>query len=235
MRTKTILLTAAVVAAGALSSQAQNVFSQNVVGYVQQVYTANQYYLVCNPLDNGSNNTLSTLIPVAPNGSSIQIWNPALGGYDALSYLPTPPAGWKIAGTNYNPSLPPGKGFFLKYGLGFGPTVTNTFIGSVGVLTGATNNTALAAGFSLVSSVIPYADAVTNVNTINLKLGFSSSIQKWNASLNGGAGGFDAYSFLPPGNWRIGGTNNTPSLAVGEGFFVSPNIATNWQEVLPAQ
>lgn len=232
MRTKTILLTAAVVAAGALSSQAQNVFSQNVVGFVQQVYVAGQYYLVSNPLDNGSNNTLSTLIPTAPNGSSLQIWNGT--GYDALSYLPTPPAGWKIAGTNYNPQLPPGKGFFLKYGGTPGSLVTNTFIGSVGVLTGATNNTALPAVFSLVGSVIPYADAVTNATTINLKMGFSSSIQKWNATLNAGAGGFDAYSFLPPGNWRIGGTNNTPSIAVGEGFFVSPNIATNWQETLPS-
>src|SRR5882724_1629289 len=165
MRTKTVFLTAALAAAGALSSQAQNVFSQNVVGYVQQVFNAGQFYLVSNPLDNGTNK-LSTLIPVAPNGSSIQIWNGA--GYTGLSYLPTPPAGWKTGGTNYDPVLPPGTGFFLKYGVGFGPTVTNTFLGNVVVAIGGTGTNSLPSGFSLVGSAIPYSDAVNNATTVNL-------------------------------------------------------------------
>src|SRR5437763_15367210 len=61
MRTKTLLLTAAVLAAGLGASVAQTVFSVNAVGYVN-VTIKPGYNLICNPL-NGSNNVISTVMP----------------------------------------------------------------------------------------------------------------------------------------------------------------------------
>jgi hypothetical protein len=56
MRTKTLLLSAAAMAAGLVSSVAQsNVYSVNVVGYVNQVLPAGTLVAVANPLDNGTN------------------------------------------------------------------------------------------------------------------------------------------------------------------------------------
>src|SRR6267378_4268086 len=77
MRTKT-LLCAAALAAGVVSSMAQsNVYSLNVVGYVNKPFKNGLYTLVSNPL-NGTNNTLNTILPNAPNFSKINLWDTAL-------------------------------------------------------------------------------------------------------------------------------------------------------------
>ena len=56
MRTNKLLLTAvALVAAGIVSSQAQTVYSANVVGYVNQVIPGSSSTLICNPLLNDTN------------------------------------------------------------------------------------------------------------------------------------------------------------------------------------
>ncbi|MGH7939606.1 MAG: hypothetical protein ACREFR_00855, partial [Limisphaerales bacterium] len=55
MRTKTLLMTAAALAAGVIYSQAQGtVYSQNVVGYINQTISANAYAEFANQLVNGS-------------------------------------------------------------------------------------------------------------------------------------------------------------------------------------
>src|SRR5215472_13564848 len=87
MRTKA-LLCAAAMAAGALTTMAQsNVYSLNVVGYVNYPFNvAGNYYLVSNPLDN-TNSDLNAIIPVAPAGSQVQTWNVAIQDFDAA--IPT--------------------------------------------------------------------------------------------------------------------------------------------------
>ena len=70
---KTLLIAAAALAAGVVTSQAQ-VYSANVVGYVNAVIPANQLTLVANPLDDGTN-TVTSLGASLPNKSSIQVWN----------------------------------------------------------------------------------------------------------------------------------------------------------------
>ncbi|HWN94592.1 MAG TPA: hypothetical protein VNT99_06150, partial [Methylomirabilota bacterium] len=73
MRTKTLLLSAAVLAAGLAASTAQSVYSVNAVGYVNIVVT-NGYNLITNPL-NGTNNNINTIIPVAPQDSIVLRWS----------------------------------------------------------------------------------------------------------------------------------------------------------------
>ena len=75
MRTKTLLLSAAALVAGALGSQAQsNVYSANVVGYVSVPLPASTFVLAATPLDAGTND-LNTLLAALPNKSSAQVWN----------------------------------------------------------------------------------------------------------------------------------------------------------------
>jgi hypothetical protein len=66
MRTRSILLGAALLAAGVASSMAQvsNVFSVNVVGYVSIDVTSNKYKLMQNPLDDGKGNIVTNIMPL---------------------------------------------------------------------------------------------------------------------------------------------------------------------------
>src|ERR1700733_540872 len=108
MKTKTLLIAAAALAAGVMSSQAQGVYSQNIVGYVN-LSISNGFNLVNIPLDldgTGTNNAVSTVIGTnLPIGSIIESWTPS-GGFSANSFLTTskqPTPHWAAPATTYNP------------------------------------------------------------------------------------------------------------------------------------
>ena len=61
MRTKTLLIAAAALVAGVVSSEAQ-VYSANIVGYVNVTVPAASYVLMANPLTTG-NDVLTNVIP----------------------------------------------------------------------------------------------------------------------------------------------------------------------------
>lgn len=213
MRTKTLFLSAAALAAGVLSSMAQaNVYSVNVVGYVNKVIPPNQFVLLANPLNDGTN-TIDSLGAALPNKSSAQIWNGT--GFTLAS---------KANGTWSTPlSIPPGTGYFVKTPTG--ASVTNTFVGSVIIGFNQTNSVNLAGGvFSLVGSPVPIAGALDDAgpNTLNLgnALPNKSSVQTWNGN------GFNLAS-KANGTW----STNLP-IGVAEGFFVKPNSPTNWSQIL---
>jgi hypothetical protein len=205
MRTKTLLLAVAALAAGIVSSEAQNVYSANVVGYINVPFPAGQLTLVANPLDDGTNTTTS-LGQALANKSTIQIWNGS--GYTAST---------KVSGTwTPNLSIPVGTGFFVNSKT----AITNTFVGNVVVLSGGSGTNSLPAGtLVLVGNEIPYTGDLTDTN-VNLgpSLANKSTIQVWNGS------GFTA-STKVSGTW-------TPdlTLSAGEGFFVNSKTATNWVE-----
>ena len=210
MRTKTLLIAVAALAAETISSQAQTVFSANVVGYVNVVLPAGQLVLVSNPLDDGTNTTTSLGQNLA-NRSQIQIWNGS--GFTVAN---------KASGV-WTPdlSIPVGTGFFVNSKT----TITNTFVGTVipGV-GGFTTNSLPANTLVLVGSTVPYAGDLTDTNlAIGPLLANKSAIQVWNGS------GFTGTS-------KVGGVW-TPNLtlAVAQGFFVSSKTATNWVQTLPAQ
>src|ERR1035437_742604 len=90
MRTK-VLLCAAAMAASLASSMAQNVYSLNVVGYVNVTLPAQQFYAVANPLDASLGGTVaggnditnlfsSTAGNIAAN-SSLATFNSSLNDY----------------------------------------------------------------------------------------------------------------------------------------------------------
>ena len=165
---KTLLMIAATLAAGVISTQAQ-VYSQNVVGYVNVVCPAG-FSIIANPVDSGSN-VLQNLFPSPANGTIIYKFT--AGGYQANNYL----NGWGSNGTN---TLNPGEAAFI-----YCPTqTTNTFTGTV--LTGSFTNS-VRAGFSLVSSTVPisgYADTNLSLQPINGTIVYTY------------VGGYQAYNYL---------------------------------------
>src|SRR5688572_21786285 len=67
MRTKTLLLTAALAAAGLTSSMAQSVFSVNAVGFVNVTVPASAFALLANPLNQPTNDLASVLADAPVN------------------------------------------------------------------------------------------------------------------------------------------------------------------------
>jgi hypothetical protein len=210
MRTKTLLLTAALSAAGIATSMAQ-VYSVNAVGYVNTPL-AKGFNLITNPLDNKAGNTIQNLfgtIPNIMNGFTVykfangQFTTPAQ--YDDLSLDFEPPtAGAQV--------IAPGEGVFA-----FNPgpaALTVTFVGDVPQ---GTLNRDLPKGFSLVGSAVPQAGTVSTLGYTpaegDVFYQFDEANQK----------------YLTPKSFDLGSWDPAePSLDVGEAAFVFKETAGSW-------
>lgn len=223
---KTLLIAAAALAAGVISTQAQ-VYSQNIVGYVNQVLPANQYSLLTAPLSVNSTNGAEQVLPSLQTGDAILIWNGS--GFNTSVYIAA--ATWidGVSGDPVNaPLLPPGKGFF--YQTGAGVQETNTYVGSV-VLTNLINMPANA--YSLVGSTPPVTGSVESTN-------FSIPFQTGDIMLLWNGGGFNSSVFISAGSWIDGVSGDpvsAPTLSVGQGFFyqTGSGVAANWNQVFTPQ
>lgn len=222
MRTKTLLLTAALAVAGASTSMAQsNVYSVNVVGYINVPVLANQFYLVENPFNNSVNNTVTNVFPFNDTFDSTLVYT-----FDPISGL-TPVEtfiggfGW-FPGTNV---LNPGTGFYLY------PTTnsTITFTGSV-----QTNSSkVLKPGFNLVGSAYPGSLDLTalGIHGVDSDLVYRFT----NGGLNniitfiGGFGWFDDSA-------GGGGPTNGPTPRAAEAFFYfNANASNTWNQAFSIQ
>jgi hypothetical protein len=199
MRTKTLLCLAAL-AAGAATSMAQsNVYSLNVVGYINVTVPANGFALIANQL-NTTNNNISALIPNAPDGAQFYKYTTGTGyktyTYDAL-----------IPGWDSDTTLSPGEGGFFKNNTA--SPLTLTFVGEV--MQGTTTN-ALPTGYSIRSSIVPQAGTLAD-------LGFPGEDGDQVFTFVNGSGYKTAtFDALIPG-WDTADPKG-PSIAVGESFFV---------------
>lgn len=238
MRTKTLLIVAAsALAAAVTSSQAQStVYSQNIVGYVNQTLTPGSYELVAPALDvdgSGTNGTISTVVGTnIVSGTTVLVWNGA--GYDTLAWG-SPGRGqaatWTLEGTTptADPTYPlnVGEGFFIN-----DPTDTNMLQTGV-VMQGTLVNPYVrpAGTYSLVSSIVPIAGDITT--NLNYQPSSGDTILTWTGS------GFNTYAYGSPGRgqpavWTLEGTTpvqQDPVLSVGQGFFLNPAVNNTWTEV----
>ena len=246
MRTKTLLLSAvALFAAGVVSTQAQQVYSKNVVGYAN-VVTAGGTFLLTVPFAIGQSNGANEIwplmqdnvTPTIPDFSTILIWT----GNKYVTYVSDSgsPTLWDMAdqSTPTNaPILKVGQGFFLIPSA----ATTNTFAGTIPVTVGSSNSIVLAGGTFLVAPAVPYGGTVTN------------------GDLTTGAGGPNLWSpdgtlGLPdfsrmlvwtgtkyvtyysdsgsPTYWDMSDQStptNAPTLSVGQGFFLIPSSSFDWK------
>jgi hypothetical protein len=205
MRTKTLILTAALVAAGVATSMAQ-VYSKNVVGYVSKTLYPG-FNLICNPLIQ-TDTTIGTLLPTVPHNTSALLFDNA-GAPLGLNY-DTDLGGWDNPGI----TLDLGKGVFLTVPAGSPDTVV-TIVGEVFQGTGAqAYNAAVNAGYSFRSSPVPQA---LNFTALGLTSQHGDAAQRYNRT--GGAFSLEGYNY----DTDLGGWDAEPTLDVGEAFFYTAN------------
>jgi hypothetical protein len=246
MRTKTILLSAAI---GALSSAAlmAQVYSVNTVGYMNVTIPGSNpngsggFAIIANQLNTG-NNVITNLIPVDPNGGmdgdTLFKYNPITQTYSHLivdsgnlqNNPPTPP--WD-GGDPTTTTLNPGEAAFFYNA--YTTSLTITFVGTVLQNPSGNTNTAPfltnslvgsaangSGGFSLVSSIVPQGgDLSTNLGLTVDPAGSmdGDTVYVYNASTQQ-----YSHAIADSGNYQ----NNpptapwdplSPSVAVGQGFF----------------
>jgi hypothetical protein len=200
MRTKTLLLTAALFAAGICASMAQ-VYSVNSVGYVNKTLVASGYTLISNPL-NGTNNLLSTILPTPPDGTAILRWDPVTQGFtDPFTYIDG--LGW-LPDTTINP----GEGFFVSNPSG---AATVTFVGEVPQ--GNLTNQIAGGTYTLLAHIVPQSIALDAVG-VDFPAQDGDSVLMWD-SINQTF--TDPFSYIDGLGWLP----SAPTPAVGEGFFLS--------------
>ena len=207
MRTKTLLIAAAALAAGLACSQAQNVYSANVVGYVNLTISGSaggKFTMIANPL-NTTNNTLDGVLNNAnvPIPCDFYRWNGS--GFDIATYF----GSW-----SFNHSLAPGEGGFILTDTSF----TNTFVGEVlqGALTNPFPGPAI---YSIRSSKVPQT-ATTDVLGLDDDLSPADNVYQWNYATQS----FDIKTYFgSPGSW-----DSLPTIKVGESVFLYTGGAGSW-------
>jgi len=212
MRTKTLLCAAALTAAGVVSSMAQsNVYSLNVVGYVNVATVGGgNFNLIANPLNN-ANNSITNLFATAQDGDQVYRWNPVIQDLDGT--IPT----YSSFSHTWNPTftLQPGEGVFY---LNAGNNATNTFVGEV--LQGPyTEPNALGAkaiygggNFNAKGSSAPIGGSFTN-SIVGITPQDGDQVYTWNVGVQDFSGTIPTYSSFSH-SW-----NPDVTVAPGAGFF----------------
>ena len=206
-------MTAAALAAGVISSQAQGtVYSQNVVGYITQSVPGNSYAEFANQLVNGSDanqsndnaNTIlaSGMISGTGPGSGASGTNTTMLVFNGTSYIPYyyynatdaannlgyNNAGWYSAGgTPATVTLPQGGSVFLQNNFSGATTVTITGT----VLQGTNNLVTVPNGYSLLSLGTPIS---TNIDAPAIGLP-DASLHSGTGPGSGATGNNDEYLY----------------------------------------
>ncbi len=209
MRTKTLLITAALSLAGVATSMAQ-VYSVNAVGYINLTMRPG-FNMVANQLNRTPNNLLNNVISGVPAETQVLKFSNAINDYTLELYDGT---SWiKPNGDPGVLTANPGEGLFYFNGDTVNQTIT--LVGEVPQ--GPALTVALPSGFSLVSSIVPQSIALTAANGFPQEaesqyLEFDATIQNYrDPILNAG----------PGAGWiTLGGDPvPAPAPAVGQGFF----------------
>jgi len=256
MKTKTLLIAAATLAAGIISTQAQsNVYSANVVGYYNVTVPAGKFVLFGSQLNldntNSINNIFNGLASDAGGSSNtvIWVWNSGTSQYGSYQYFTGSDADnyflqsgsvngfYDGVGNLITANLAVGQAAFLQ-NLAPGD-ITVSLVGSVAQ---GTNVITLQNGYNLVSSPIPVSDDLTGTNLQFSGVSDSGGanndvIWVWNSSTSQYGSyqyfnGSDADNyFLQSGsvNGFYDGVGNLVSQVppVGGGFFIQRVAAGN--------
>lgn len=220
MRTKTLLLTAALAAAGVASSMAQGtVFSVNAVGYVNTTLKKG-FNLVANPLNAGADNTIGTLFKSLPFGTQVYRFNGT--GFDIATYDDIDGKYISNNAALLTAQILPGEGLFVKNNTATDQTVT--FVGEVPQ--GNLSNP-IPKGLSIRSSQVPQDGKITTDLGYPAKPG--DQISKFDSTTGKFVGPWSFDDLVGPnGSWTLQGAANEPSVGVGESVFVRAVAAGTW-------
>jgi hypothetical protein len=256
MRTKTLIIAAAALAAGILTSSAQ-IYSQNVVGYIQLTVPngANQFQFIANQLQtvtaNGTNNIQDVFADSAlisdPNGvvnTVLYYWNGA--GFTAYYYYNAADSGGAAGfydqnGTYVTGSLNQGSAGFIQ-----NPATTPVALTFVGTVVQGTTALSIKPGFNALSIVEPVSTNIDSTlvgfpgtsdpNGVNNDVYYHfnngwTPLYYYSAADSGGAAGFydqnGTYQSLNPAYFP----------AVGQGFMIQHLVNTTvpWNNTFTVQ
>jgi len=209
MKTKSLILTALLSVAGSAGLMAQsNVYSLNIVGYVNQVIPVG-YSIIANQLNNSPDNQIVNLFAQPPLNTFVYKFDPNSGSFFQMDYQSF---GWE--GDDLTLTLSPGEGAFIYTPKQF----TNTFVGQLQL--NSTNK--LNGGYSIISSVIPQSADIT---TMGFTPHVGDNIFQWQNANNSYLGS-DYQSFGWEGDGAVG-SNGGPVVAVGEGFYFYSTVTNH--------
>jgi len=208
MRTKTLLLAAAVFAAGLSASLAQ-VYSVNAVGYINVVCKPG-YTIVANQL-NTSNSTVLALFPGVPGGTTLLKW---VGNGFAINQYDPDFLEWADPAQ----TLKPGEGAFF-----FNPATTNVTVTFVGDVPQGSLTNPIPHLYSMKSSIVPQA------GLLQTQLGYVPSpndqVLTYTNTGVAATSGYRQSTYDPDFlEWDA-----EPNVKVGEGFFILRNAAGSSQ------
>jgi hypothetical protein len=236
MRTKVLLIAVAALAAGVITSQAQ-VYSQNIVGYVNQPSLAG-FNSLANPLDassgSGINDSITNIINVFSgnyDSDVVYIWaGTHYTAYTIDSSWPTGVGNAADTAAVVGPIIPPGQSIFLD---NFNGSNTLTFVGTVHVdapaagtnVVGTTTNIlSVSPVETLVSSVLPISGGISSVLQLPANGSLDSCVIYLPIITGGLQKGFTAITI--DSGWPTGFGNAADTAAVpepvvnlGTGFF----------------
>lgn len=213
MRTKTLLLTAALSLATVATSMA-DVFSVNAVGYINLTLNPG-FNMIANQLNTSNSvNSLNQVLPSVPADSLVYTFVSGVytvDVFDGTQWLNNDTAAPSTT------VLTPGKGFFFN-----SPASTNITVTLVGEVPQGTNTVTLPPAFSLVSVVVPQQLALVASNSFPAvadMLYYSFKTNVYTVLVYDGTQWLNNDTAVP----------QTPTPAVGEGFFINnPGSTTNW-------
>jgi len=215
MRTKTLLAAAAIVAAGALSTMAQsNVYSLNVVGYVNvPLVGGGNFNLIANPLNNANNGITNLFSGTPSDNDQIYRWNAGNQDLDGTIYTYSAFAhAW-----DGNFALRPGEAVFY---LNSGGNKTNTFVGDVAqgsytnpVPLGASAAIVGGGSFNMIGSPVPIGSSFTNA-VVGIPPADNDQVYTWNTGTQDLDGNIATYSAFASA-WDNTAINVNPGI----GFF----------------
>ena len=257
MKIKILAIAAATLAVGAITSEGQ-VYSLNIVGYVNSSIPTNGFALIANQLDvgdgtNGINQVLANANLVSDgigvNNTTVYLWQQSVQGFLALQYYNAADAnswwsgtqaGFYDFGGNYtNPPVPPGSVIFMQNP---NNTVSNLTVTTAGTVLKSTNIVTISPGFQMEALSAPTASSlVLSQNYVGVSSPDGSTndvLYVWNPSVQGYLAlqyynASDAntwWSGTQAGFYDFGGNYTNFAPNPGTGFFIQrvANITTTW-------
>lgn len=184
-----------------------NVYSLNIVGYVNYTQPANTFRLGANPLKLVDND-VANVFTAGPNYPGLTIFkrNIAGTGYDQSTF------DVDLSSWTAPLDVPPGTGLWISTPVG--TPFTNTYVGEV--VLNSTNP--IPAGYSLKGAILPQAGLIQT--TLLYPANFGDTISTWN-----GLGYDDSTYDVDLSDW----TPSEPSINVAQGFWINNgSAAKNW-------
>lgn len=235
MRTKSLFIAAAALAAGIASSSAQGVYSQNVVGYVNLTLSEG-FNLISVQLDadgTGTNDTIPAVFgnpSSLPVGSIIYVFDYGTVTFDQESWVKNKAGtstNW-VSSTGSDLHVNPGTGFWLDVPVGSygGSTGTVTLTGNV-LQGNLVNPNISGSGYFLVSSMVPLSGGVGT--SLSYAPNVNDIVYIWDPSITN----YDQYTYAKnkagtATNWSSTFGNVEPSLNVGQGFWLFSSQGSGW-------